>query len=439
MDLGTGKETRLYRKYLLPSMFATVFNSIYILADTLMIGKGIGEEALVALNLLLPLFSLYFGVGYLFGVGGSVLLSVAKGNQDEKEQKTIFTTTMFVVMIVAILSSVIPYLLQEQIYVMVGATETTIQYAREYGTLCFAFGGIFIVQPVIISFVRNDEAPKCAMAGMVVGSCLNMVLDYIFIFKMNMGMTGAITATIIGNTANMCIGLSHLFTKNNHLHFDIKYLRFGKILKILKNGASPCFNEVAWGMVVFVFNLQILKYFEPYGITIYSIISNTLIVTNSFLNGAANAMQPLVSYNLGAGKFDRIKRFAKIGLFTITMFTILMYGMIFWKTDELVHLFLVPSDIVVQEGIPAVRIYFLFLFFAMINVYGSVFFQAVLKSKYAMIVSLLRGFLLSILFVLIFPIFFGADSIWWVMVFVEAVTMIVTIIFHYRTNGTLLK
>lgn len=438
MDLGSGKETTLYRKYLLPSMFATVFNSVYILADTLMIGKGIGEDALVALNLLLPLFSLYFGVGYLFGVGGSVLLSVAKGNEDEKEQKTIFTTTMFVVIIVAILSSVIPYLLQEQIYDFVGAAETTIAYARDYGTLCFAFGGIFIVQPVIISFVRNDEAPKCAMAGMVVGSCLNMLLDYIFIFKMHMGMTGAITATIIGNTVNMCIGLSHLFTKKNHLHFDIKYLSFGKILKILKNGASPCFNEVAWGMVVFVFNLQILKYFEPYGITIYSIISNTLIVTNSFLNGAANAMQPLVSYNLGAGKFDRIKRFFRIGFVTITMFTVAMYGMIFWKTNELVHLFLVPSDLVVQEGIPAVRIYFLFLFFAMVNVYGSVFFQAVLKSKYAMIVSLLRGFLLSILFVLIFPVFFGAESIWWVMVFVEAVTMIVTLVFHYRTNKNLL-
>lgn len=427
MDLGTGKETALYRKYLLPTLCAMVFNAIYIITDTLMIGKGIGEEALVALNLLLPVFSLYFGTGYLFGVGGSVLLSVAKGNKDEKEQRTIFTTTVLVAVIVGIAASVLPFLFQEPIYKLLGVTEETISYARDYGSVFFAFGGILILQPVIISFVRNDEAPKCAMAGTVAGSSLNVVLDYIFIFKMNMGMTGAIAATIIGNATNLCIGLSHLFTKKNQLHFDWKALKLNRLFKILKNGASPCFNEVAWGIVVFVFNLQILKYFEDYGLVIYSIISNTLIVTNSFLNAAGNAMQPLVSYNLGAGKNDRIKRFVKIGFITIILFTLTMYGCIFGGTNALVHLFVEPSKMVIQEGIPAVRVYFLSLFFAMVNVYFSVFFQAMVKPKYAMTISLLRGFILSILFVLIFPVFFGANSIWWVMVFVEGCTMVVTL------------
>ena len=202
-----------------------------------------------------------------------------------------------------------------------------------------------------------------------------------------------------------------------------------------------CFNEVAWGIVMFVFNQQIIRYFEGYGLVIYSIISNILIITNSFLNAAGNAMQPLVSYNLGAGNFKRIKRFTVIGFLTITGITLLMYGFIFWKTNLLVHLFVDPSPEVVKEGIPAVRIYFLSLFLAMVNVYGSIFFQAMVKPKYAMTISLLRGFLLSILFVLVLPIFFGANSIWWVMVLVEGCTMVVTLVFFrsmkcfQRTNS----
>lgn len=148
-------------------------------------------------------------------------------------------------------------------------------------------------------------------------------------------------------------------------------------------------------------------------------------------------MQPLVSYNLGAGKVNRIRRFVKIGFFTIMAFTLIMYGFIFGKTDVLVHLFVHPSDMVLKKGIPAVRIYFLSLFFAMVNIYCSVFFQAVVKPKYAMIISLLRGFVLSILFVLVFPTFFGAGSIWWVMVFVEGCTMIVTLILFGKTNHSL--
>lgn len=429
MDLVKEKETTLYRKYLLPTLCAMVFNAVYILTDTLMIGRGIGAEALVALNLLLPVFSLYFGTGYLFGVGGSVLLSVAKGNQDEEEQKRIFTTTVFVTVIVGIFASVIPFLAQEPIYQLIGVSESNIAYVREYGKILFACGGIFILQPVMISFVRNDEAPKCAMAGTVVGSSLNVILDYIFIYQLHYGMAGAICATVIGNTVNLCIGFSHLFTKKNHLHFSWKSLKLNSIGKVMKNGASPCFNEVAWGIVVFVFNQQIIAYFEDYGLVIYSIISNILIVTNSFLNAAGNAMQPLVSYNLGAGRPDRIKRFACIGFLTITGITLLMYSFIFWKTNLLVHLFVEPSPVVMREGIPAIRIYFLSLFFAMVNVYGSIFFQALVKPKFAMTISLLRGFLLSILFVLVLPVFFGADSIWWVIVVAEGCTMLVTVVF----------
>lgn len=434
MNLDNGKEINLYIKYLLPTICAMVFNAIYIITDTLMIGKGIGEEGLVALNLLLPIFSAYFGIGYLFGVGGSVLLSVAKGKKDEDEQERIFSTTVTVAAVTGVLVSLIPFIMQNKLYRILGATDENIRITREYGSIMFAFGWVYILQTVINCFVRNDEAPRRSMAGTIVGSCTNVVLDYIFIYKCNMGMSGAIIATVIGNTLNMLIAASHLLSRNNNLHYGIRSVTPERMKNVIINGASPCFNEVAWGIVVFVFNLQIVKYFGNYGLVIYSIISNTLIVTNSFMNSAGNAMQPLVSYSVGAGNKERVRKFTKIGFATITIFVIIMYGVIYGFTNRLIHLFVKPSEIVVKEGIPAIRIYFLSMFFAMVNVYFSVYFQAALKSVYAMIISLLRGFGVTILFVIIIPLIFGASSVWWVMLLSEGVTMIVTLFLLSRKN-----
>ena len=433
MNLGQDKETVLYRKYLLPTMLGMAFNAIYIITDTLMIGKGIGETALVALNLLLPVFSVYFGVGYLFGIGGSVLLSVAKGNGNKKEQMRIFTTTVTAALLVGIVGSAVPFLLQGRIYRLMGVSREVLSYAKAYGSIFFAFGWVLVMQPVILAFVRNDEAPKRAMAGTVAGSSLNVILDYIFIYKWNLGMSGAIAATIIGNGINLCIGLSHLFSGKNHLHFSWRALRPERIPKIMKNGAAPCLNEVAWGIVVFLFNQQIIRYYGGgYALVIYSIITNTLIVTNSFLNGAGDAMQPMVSYNLGAGKPRRIKRFFQIGFCTIAGMAVAMYGLIFFGTNRLIHLFVEPSAVVVTEGTPAIRIYFLSILFAMVNIYSSIFFQAVVRPKYALTISLLRGFLLSALFVLVAPAFFGKESIWWIMTAVEVCTMAVTLWVYAR-------
>lgn len=435
MNLDNEKEINLYIKYLLPTICAMVFNAIYIITDTLMIGKGIGEEGLVALNLLLPIFSAYFGIGYLLGVGGSVLLSVAKGKKDEDEQKRIFSTTVTVAAVTGVLVSIIPFIMQNKLYRILGATDENIRITREYGSIMFAFGWIYILQTVINCFVRNDEAPRRSMAGTIVGSCTNVVLDYIFIYKCNMGMSGAIIATVIGNTLNMLIAASHLLSRNNNLHYGIRSVTPERMKNVIINGASPCFNEVAWGIVVFVFNLQIVKYFGNYGLVIYSIISNTLIVTNSFMNSAGNAMQPLVSYSVGAGNKERVRKFTKIGFATITIFVIIMYGVIYGFTNRLIHLFVKPSEIVVKEGIPAIRIYFLSMFFAMVNVYFSVYFQAALKSVYAMIISLLRGFGVTILFVIIIPLIFGASSVWWVMLLSEGVTMIVTLFLLSRKSA----
>ncbi|MDE6234056.1 MAG: MATE family efflux transporter, partial [Lachnospiraceae bacterium] len=190
--MNENSNIKLFLKYLFPSMLSTVFVSVYVITDTMMIGHGVGEDGLVALNIILPLFSLMYAIGYLFGVGGSVLMSVAKGQQDDKKADGIFTTSFIIVAAAAVMFTLLGSIFLEPLAVLLGADNDSMKLTLEYGRIMMATAFIYVFAPFFQSFVRNDNAPGRAMAAAVTGSLLNVVLDYIFIFILNMGMTGAI-------------------------------------------------------------------------------------------------------------------------------------------------------------------------------------------------------------------------------------------------------
>lgn len=433
MELLREKPIKLFINYLVPSLLSTIVASIYIITDTIMVGRGIGANALIALNLLLPMFSAFFSIGYLLGVGGSVLMSVAKGNNEKDLARTYFSTAIFVALVIGIILTIVLNIFLEPVCYLLGANEVSIDYATEYGRWLMCFIIIFILNPLFQSFTRNDNAPKLCMIGAVVSSFSNVILDYIFIYILDLGMTGAIVATVIGNILNLLITSSH-FLKKGTMKFSFKYVDLRKVFLIMKSGASSFLVELSSGIVIFVFNMQILNYIGNIGIVVYSVISNLVLVVNSVLNGCSNAMQPLVSYNLGAKALDRVKKFKEIGFVSSFIVTVVMFLFIFTFPKFCIYMFVEPTEDVLNLGIPAVRYYFLGMFGMCVNIYLSNYFQAVLKPVYSFIISLLRGLVLSILFVEILPNIFGTGVIWLIMPIVEYVTLIFTILFYIRNN-----
>lgn len=423
---------KLFFRYLIPSVSATLVTSIYVLADTIFIGKGISDTAVAALNIIIPLFSLYFGTGLLFGVGGSVLLSVAKGQGDEKKANTYFTVAFIANAIVSLVFLLVNLVAFDKIAYLLGASETTISYIREYG-MYFIWGiPFFCFSSFLQAFVRNDKAPKLSMIAVISGGVINIIIDYVFIYILDMGMGGASLATVLGSVVACIILSTHFFTKSNTLHFIKQGLHLRYFGDVMKNGFSSFLIEMSSGIVIFIFNNQVLHYIGDVGVTVYSIISNTAIIVSSLSNGISQAAQPMLAVNYGAGKYDRIHQVKRLGLVlsfvTGTIFAVI--GLCF--PEFIVGLFVHPSQEVQKLAPMAIQMYFISFILMVPNIFYSNYFQSTLQPIYALIICVLRGLILSGVLVYILPIIFGIKGIWLTMIFVECITLAVIITFVFR-------
>ena len=432
VDLLNDPAKPLFFKYLLPSISATLVTSIYVLADTIMIGKGIGEDAVAGLNIILPLLSLFFGTGLLFGVGGSVLMSFSLGKGEKVKANSYFTTAVLLNVVFMVFYLIICSLFFDEIAYFLGSNEATIGYVRGYGHILVGGIPVFMFSTFLQAFVRNDHAPKLSMIGVITGGVVNVIFDYIFIFKLDYGMAGAAAATVMGAIITCIILLSHFITKTSTLKIvRHKYhLDFSK--QIFKNGFSSFVVEISNGILMILFNLQLIKYIGNIGVTVYSIISNTGIIVMSLGNGISQAAQPIIAMNHGAGKTKRIKEvrnYAFITAFLIGLFFTL-FGVIF--PEVVINIFVHPTDRIMAFAPTAIRLYFISFIGLMINIFFSNYFQSILQPGKALIVCLLRGLIISGLFVFILPPIFGTNGIWITMPIVEIITFIVALLLNKR-------
>lgn len=436
LDLSKDNVNTLYKRYLVPTICATMITSAYVIADTIMIGHGIGKNALIALNLLLPMFSLQFGIGNMFGIGGGVLASVAQGAGDRKRVSEIFSTAIASITVISVLMSLFMTIFAEKICYLLGAGENTIDYALSYARILFLCTPALIFSSCLQGFIRNDKDPNRAMVAVFTGSGLNIVLDYIFIYIFHMGMSGAILATILGAVVNTAITVTHFMKKDNSLVFSIKAVRISTLGNIVLSGATSFLVEMTSGITMFFFNIQILKYIGDVGVVVYSVLTNTAIVCASLINGSSQAIQPIVAHNYGSGSMDRVKKVRRIGFVVLMAITccVTLYANMF--PDTLIEAFVKPDAEIYRMGRRAIHIYYLCFIPTAVNVYLSNYFQATIRAKKAFVITFARGIIFSVAFVLMFPMMFGGESIWYVVPAAETITMIIALTLT-KSNDTI--
>lgn len=418
-------------RYLVPSVFATMVTSIYVLADTIIVGKGIGTIAVAALNIVLPLYNIFFGLGLLFGVGGSVLMSILRGEGDEKGANAYFSTSLVAMCVVLALSMAFFTAFMEKIALVFGGTPETMPYIMDYMPYIVWGMGLFFFSSYLQTFIRNDGAPRLAMYAVVSGGVANIILDYVFVYNFNMGMAGAAIATVMGSGLTVVILLTHFFTKKNNLHFSLKGVRPSFIKNIILNGFASFLIEVASGVTIFVFNIQLLKYAGNTGVSVYSIISNTAIVVVCLCKGINQAAQPLLSTNYGAGLYERTDKIrslaVKVSIIICAVPVIL--GLV--VPDFFTYIFINPDSAILSMSASAIRIYFVGFMMLGINMVFICYFQAILKNGYSMIICLMRGLILVVAFAYIFPLFMGVTGIWLAVPAAETITMLFGIYLIY--------
>ena len=426
-SLTTENVSKLFFRYLIPAIMGTMVTSIYVLADTIIIGKGIGIDAMAALNIVLPLFNIFFGNGLLFGVGGSVLMSIARGRGDVKAGECYYTVSMILNAVTCILYTILFWVFMDPIARFLGATDVTMPYVKEYVPYVIAGLSVFAFSTFLQTFVRNDGAPKLAMAAVVTGGISNVFLDILFVYPLHMGMAGASIASVIGSGITVSILLFHFRSKSCGLKFSLEGFSLKYVKQIFTNGFTSFLVEITSGIVMFVFNIQLLEYVGDIGVSMYGVICNTAIIVICLCNGINQAAQPIISTNHGAGLCARIESVRKLGIKTALVICSIpaVIGLI--VPNVFTYIFLNPNEEILALSPVAIRTYFVGFFVMGVNMFIVGYFQSIVKPALSLVLCLLRGCVLSILFVTILAPLFGVVGIWASVPLGEFVTLFIAV------------
>ena len=435
MDFLKGNLKKLYFHFLIPSLGSAMVMSIYTLTDAVVIGKGVGADALAALSITTPLLCILMSMGILFGVGGSVQMNVSRGTGNHDRANRFFTLSFFTLALISLILWLVHGFGMSPLLRIMGANDTLYPYAMSYMNYINMFLPVAVFSNYIAIFVRADGDPNRAMAGVLLGGAVNIVLDIVFVFPCSMGIGGAALASVLGMVVQVTVGITHFFSRKNGLKFIKPKHVFSSVGQIVGNGISSFFNELANGFIVLLFNVQILKYCGESALSVYSVISNCVILVNSLFTGVGQTIQPIIATNYGAGKWERIR-----GIRRMSYLTIVIMGAVFSLSGILFPLGICGAFMEVSSDIEmlaqhVIRTYFVAFLPMGINLLSSYYLQSVLSVRKSLCISLLRNIILSSAAILTFPLMFDGGSLWFVMPMVEAAVLIVSIVFVRTTKG----
>ncbi len=428
----------IFFKYLIPSIGGMLGIAFYILGDTIIIGKGLGSQALAALNIAIPVNNVFNGVGILFGIGGATALAIDKGRRDDRSLNDIFSKSLIMTFIVGVIFTLIRIFFLDELAYALGASDDTIVMVKAYLGTLMSFSIVFLLNVCLTVFVRNDNAPKLAMTATLVGSLMNVVLDYIFVFIFKWGMAGAAFATGLAPVIGLSILSTHFIRKKNSIKLIIPKANWKIIKRIVSIGGSSFIIELSAGIVIFAFNNSLLGIAGNLGVSAYSIIANLSLIFAAIFTGIGQALQPIVSYNYGAKRMDRVYETVKFSIYTSFILGFIFYSMGMFFPESLVRLFVSPDRELLEMSVRAIRLYFLSFVLMGPNIVLTSYIQSKETIREAFIISISRGFIFIVIVLFVLPRFIGIDGVWLTLPIVELMATIMSMVRFkkYRTAVT---
>ena len=397
-----------------PMIVAQLINVLYNVIDRVYIGRipEISTLAMGGLGLCLPLISIIIAFANLFGMGGSPLCSIARGQGKNDEAEEIMGNSFSLLVIFGILLTVIVFVLKEDLLWLFGASKDTIVYANDYMTI-YLFGTIFVLISLgMNSFINSQGFAKIGMCTVLIGAILNIVLDPIFIFTFELGVKGAAIATVISQFISALWTIYFLTGNKTILKLKKKNMRL-KIIhvkKIVSLGMAGFMMAITNSTVTIVCNATLQKYGGDLYIAIMTIINSIREVASLPGQGISNACQPVLGYNYGAGRNDRVIQGIKFVTFSaLSMMLILWFAITFFP--ELFIKIFSHNPEIVKDGVNALRLYFFGFFMMAFQMVGQAVAVGLGKSRQAIFFSVFRKVIIVVPLTLILPIYIGINGV----------------------------
>lgn len=420
--LGKEKISKLMIKFCIPCILSLLVSALYNIVDQIFVGNSeLSTLGNAATGVVFPIFIIAQGVAWYFGDGCAAYINIQQGKGDTKNIHKCVGTGIVVTLLCSAVLMAVFYPLKTQLLSLFGASENSIGYAVEYFNIILGFFPLYMLSNMINAVVRADGSPNWSMFSMLAGAIVNIILDPVFIFACKWGMSGAAWATVIGQTVSFVISIAYLFrTKTFKLKlksFIPDFKEFGGVFKL---GLSSFITQMTIVIISLVCNVMLARYGAKshYGVDIpialIGIESKVFTVVINIVVGIVLGCQPIISYNMGATNYDRVKKLYKaimlctlcIGIVSTLLFEI--------APQAVVSMFGKPTNIPNPDDYwdfaeKTFRIFLALVTFTCIIKVSSIFFQAVGKPVFAALTSLIRDIVCFVPLIIVMPIIFSSS------------------------------
>lgn len=393
-----------FAKYVIPAVIGMVVQALYTVLDGIIVGQGIGEIALAAINIVFPFGMIVIALAMLIAVGGANVYSFYKGQGDLAKANNIFCQCMTLAFAVGIMTALPGFFLREQLVVLAGANEALLPSTEAYMKWMSAF---FLFQMIVCTlsvFVRNDNAPRLVMAATSTGAIINAVLDVIYILVLHYGVEAAAITNGIGMLVELSFYVAHFAGKKGSLRIRKPIFHFSDIKRIVSNGFATFLIEFSLPAVTFSFNLAIIYVVGTLGVTAYSIVGYVCAIINMILIGVTQGAQPLMSLYHGQGNKRAFTHIYRLGLRTNFLAPVILVSLCLLFSSGIVSLFRAGNPELTALTGHMLRFYPLAYIPIGITMMNILFFQTTEQNAFSSVISLLRcmGFIQIFLVVSVF-------------------------------------
>lgn len=418
LDLGKEKIGKLLKAFAIPCIISLVVNALYNMVDQIFIGWGVGYLGNGATNVIFPITVLCLAFSLMFGDGTSAYLSLKLGEKNKKDAKKGVANGIIASVIISVILGVLVLVFLPQLITIFGGTDNLRSYALDYGYIIAIGIPFMMIGTTLNSIIRADGSPKYAMTSMIIGAVLNTILDPISIFVFNMGIKGAAIATIISQFVSFLINIMYL---KKFKSIEITKESFKPSLKVMRNvgmlGISSFITQIAVVIIITVQNTLYNMYgvSSKFGteipITVHGIVMKVNMILTSIIIGIAAGSQPIVGYNYGAKKYDRVKKTLKMVMLLSVCVSAVSFVLFQTIPETLISIFGSGDELYNEFACLTFRIYLMLIICNGIQISSGIFFQAVGKPAKSAFLTLSRQILFYIPASIILSKFYGVMGV----------------------------
>lgn len=416
--------------FCLSPIIMMVFTSIYGVVDGFFVSNFVGKVPFATINLVMPFIMILGGVGFMIGTGGSALIAKTLGEGRQERANRYFTMLVKLTAVLGVILSLIGILFIRPISYLLGATDAMIEDCVIYGRVVLSFNTAFMLQNVFQTFLAAAEKPKLGLWITTAAGITNILLDALFIAVFQWGVGGAALATGIGQCVGGILPLIYFIRPNNsRLQFQKTRTDGRALLKACANGSSELMSNISSSLISVIYNLQLLKFAGENGVAAYGTIMYIQFIFIAIFIGYTIGTGPIISYHYGAGNHKELKNLLKKSLFLVSTAGITMMFLALVLAGPLSQVFVGYDKELYELTKHAFRMFAFSFILAGVNIFASSFFTALNNGGVSAAISFMRTLVFQIVSVLVLPLFFGLDGIWYSITVAEILAFCVSLLF----------